>query len=72
VTRIQDQVGTLRRVYVRAPREEDGAAWRSYGWHDAPDPARAREEHQAFVRERELAGAEVVLGTAVVGDPESI
>ena len=73
MTRIQDQVGTLRRVYVRAPRAEDGVAWRSYGWHDAPDPARARQEHEAFVRELELAGAEVVLGrTAVDGDPDSI
>jgi len=73
VTRIQDQVGTLRRVYVRAPRAEDAIAWRSYGWHAEPDPDRAREEHAAFVRELEREGAEVVLGrTAVDGDPDSI
>ena len=70
---IQDQVGTLRRVYVRSPRPEDAIAWRSYGWNDAPDPARAREEHDSFVRELERSGAEVVLGTtAIDGDPDAI
>lgn len=73
MARIQDQVGALRRVYVRAPRAADATAWRSYGWHDAPDPTRAHEEHGAFVRELERAGAEVVLGrTPVDGDPDSI
>jgi N-dimethylarginine dimethylaminohydrolase len=73
MTGIQDQVGTLRRVYVRAPRAKDAVAWRSYGWHAEPDPAVAREEHGAFVRELERAGAEVVIGRTVVdGDPDSI
>jgi dimethylargininase len=73
MTRIQDQVGTLRRVYARSPQPEDALAWRSYGWHDAPDPARARQEHGAFVHELERAGAEVVLGTSTVdGDPDAI
>jgi dimethylargininase len=73
MTRIQDQVGTLRRVYARSPRPEDALAWRSYGWHEAPDPARAIYEHEAFVRELERVGAEVVLGTTTVdGDPDAI
>jgi len=73
MTRIQDQVGTLRRVYARRPRPEDAVAWRSYGWHDAPDPARAIKEHEAFARELERAGAEVVLGkTTIEGDPDAI
>jgi dimethylargininase len=73
MTQIQDQVGTLRRVYARSPRPQDALAWRSYGWHDAPDPARAIQEHEAFVGELERAGAEVVLGTTSVdGDPDAI
>jgi dimethylargininase len=73
MTRIQDQVGTLRRVYARSPRPQDALAWRSYGWHDAPDPARAIKEHEAFIGELERAGAEVVLGTTTVdGDPDAI
>lgn len=70
---IQDQVSELRRVYVRAPRAEDLATWREYGWRAEPDAARAREEHEAFVSELERAGAEVVLGASeVVGDPDAI
>jgi dimethylargininase len=73
MTRIQDQVGTLRRVYARSPRPEDVFAWRSYGWHDSPDPARAIHEHEAFVGELERTGAEVVLGTTTIeGDPDAI
>jgi N-dimethylarginine dimethylaminohydrolase len=73
MTWIQDQVGTLRRVYARTPRPEDAVAWRSYGWHDAPDPARMIQEHEAFVGELERAGAEVVLGTTTLdGDPDAI
>lgn len=73
MTRIQDQVGRLRRVYARSPRPEEALAWRSYGWHEAPDPARAIQEHEAFVGELERAGAEVVLGaTTVDGDPDAI
>ena len=73
MTRIQDQVGTLRRVYAQSPRAEDAAAWRAYGWHGAPDPGRAQREHAAFVHELERTGAEVVLGTrAIDGDPDAI
>ncbi|MFB3737488.1 MAG: dimethylarginine dimethylaminohydrolase family protein [Candidatus Velamenicoccus archaeovorus] len=70
---VQDQVGPLRRVYVRPPQPDDPAAWRAYGWRAEPDPERAAEEHAAFRAELERAGAEIVLGTAPVpGDPDAI
>ena len=70
---IQDQVGPLHRVYVRAPRAADLAAWRDYGWHAEPDPDLAADEHRAFRAELERAGAEVILGEAEVeGDPDAI
>jgi dimethylargininase len=70
---IQDQTAPLRRVYVREPRRDDLASWRSYGWLEAPDPSRAEEEHAAFRAELETAGAEVVVGEAEVpGDPDAI
>ena len=70
---IQDQVGELRRVYVRPPRSEDLAAWREYGWHAEPNTMRALEEHEAFVAELERDGAEVVIGASgVTGDPDAI
>jgi dimethylargininase len=68
-----DAVGPLRRVYVRPPEPQDAAAWRTYGWHAAPDPARAADEHEAFRAELGAGGAEVVLGrTRVAGDPDAI
>jgi N-dimethylarginine dimethylaminohydrolase len=70
---IQDQVGALRRVYVREPLEADLARWRDFGWRAEPDTVHAREEHEALRAELERAGAEVVLGTAPVeGDPDAI
>ena len=70
---IQDQVSELRRVYVRAPRAEDLATGREYGWRAEPDAARAREEHEGFVAELERAGAEVVTAVSeVAGDPDAI
>ena len=70
---IQDQVGELRRVYVRPPREDDLTAWSDFGWNEEPDAERARDEHRAFVDELERAGAEVVVGRAQVpGDPDAI
>jgi N-dimethylarginine dimethylaminohydrolase len=73
VTTIQDQVGALRRVYVRPPRPEDLGTWRDHGWHSQPDPDRAADEHRALVAELEAAGAEVVSGTAPTpGDPDAI
>ncbi|HZD79589.1 MAG TPA: arginine deiminase family protein [Actinomycetota bacterium] len=73
MTGIQDQVGALRRVYVRAPQAEDHLAWRAYGWHAPPHPSRAAEEHAAFRAELERAGSEVVSGLAPApGDPDAI
>ncbi len=70
---IQDAVGPLRRVYVRPPDPLDASAWRTYGWHAAPDVARAADEHEAFRSELGAEGAEVVVGrTRVAGDPDAI
>ncbi|MBI4259588.1 MAG: hypothetical protein HY658_03385 [Actinobacteria bacterium] len=68
-----NQTSALRRVYVRPPRAEDAHAWREYGWHGEPDPARAVEEHEALCAELGAVGAEVVVGTTPApGDPDSI
>jgi len=69
---IQDQTSTLRRVYVRPPEPEALRGWREYGWHAEPDPARAAAEHEAFRGLLEEAGAEVVVGTPSVDDPDAI
>lgn len=70
---IQDQVGRLRRVYVRAPHEPDLASWGAYGWHAEPDAALATREHEAFREELARVGAEVVVGSAPIpGDPDAI
>jgi N-dimethylarginine dimethylaminohydrolase len=70
---IQDQTSALTRVLVREPRREDLLAWQDYGWHDAPDPARAADEHAAFRARLEEAGATVVVGqTPTAGDPDGI
>jgi dimethylargininase len=70
---IQDQVGPLRRVYVRAPEPEALRGWRDYGWHVEPDPAEAAAEHLAFREALEAAGAEVLAGSAPSGaDPDAI
>jgi dimethylargininase len=58
---------TLRRVLVRAPRAEDRAAWRAYGWRAEPDPVRMADEHEAFCALLTEAGAEVVLGETPIG-----
>ena len=70
---IRSATAPLRRVYVRPPRAEDLGAWRDYGWHREPDPARIAEEHAAFRTELERAGAEVLAGSAQIpGDPDAI
>jgi dimethylargininase len=60
----ENMVGKLERVLVRAPRAEDCAAWRAYGWRAAPDPSRMAAEHEAFCAELGEAGAEVVVAKA--------
>src|SRR5437763_5312942 len=49
----QSQTGTLRRVLVRAPRAEDCARWREFGWRAEPGPDRLAAEHEAFAAELE-------------------
>src|SRR5919109_1150476 len=69
----QSMTAPLRRVLVRAPRPEDAAVWRAYGWHAAPDPARMAEEHEAFRALLAEAGADVVLAQTPQGaNPDSI
>src|SRR5918999_3232826 len=60
----KDMVGRLARVLVRAPRAEDSAAWRAYGWRAEPDASRMAAEHEAFCGQLEEAGAEVVVANA--------
>jgi dimethylargininase len=56
----QSQTATLRRVLVRAPRAEDCARWREFGWRAEPDPTGLGAEHEAFAAELAHCGAEVV------------
>src|SRR5919199_5224431 len=56
----QSQTATLRRVLVRAPRAEDCARWREFGWRAEPDAAVLAAEHEAFAAELAEFGAEVV------------
>jgi N-dimethylarginine dimethylaminohydrolase len=70
---IQDQVGQIRRIFVRPPNPDDNGAWSAYGWHAAPEPTAAAEEHRALCQILAAAGAEVVTGTSrVAGDPDAI
>src|SRR5262249_30816353 len=57
---------------VRPPLPEDAAAWREYGWHSAPDPVRAAEEHEALCLLLEEAGAEVIVSNHDPGNPDAI
>ena len=59
---IQSGSGPLRRVYVRPPAATPATGWRAAGWHEAPDPGRAADEHAALRSMLEVAGAEVVIG----------
>jgi dimethylargininase len=69
----QDNVGALKRVLVRAPQPSDHLFWREYSWRAEPDPVRASAEHEAFRAELEIAGCEVVVGSAPLeGDPDAI
>src|ERR671930_2679807 len=56
----QSQTATLRRVLVRAPRAEDCARWREFGWRAEPDAAVLAAEHDAFAAQLADFGAEVV------------
>jgi dimethylargininase len=63
----QSMTAPLRRVLVRAPRSEDCAAWRAYGWRREPDFGRLEAEHEAFRNLLAEVGAEVVLGQTPLG-----
>ena len=70
---IQDQTGSLRRVYVRPPREQDLGAWGKSGWRSEPDPVRIAEEHAKLREQLARAGAEVLCGqTPVDGDADAV
>ncbi len=60
----QNSTGTLRRVLLRAPRPEDAALWREYGWRAEPDPIAIAAEHEELCTLLGEAGVEVVLGEA--------
>jgi dimethylargininase len=63
----------LRRVLLRAPREDDLRFWREYGWRAEPHPARIAREHEALCELLAGGGAEVVLGkTPVEDDPDAV
>jgi len=73
VTFCRDMTGPLRRVLVRAPREDDAALWQRYGWRAEPDFTRATQEHQAFRAILEDSGAEVIEAQAPMPpDPDAI
>ena len=69
---IQDATSTLRRVYVRPPDPGGSEAWRDYGWHEAPDPGAAGDEHAKLQATLQEAGAEVIVGSAVSRDADAI
>jgi dimethylargininase len=60
----------LRRVLVRRPGGLD--RWREYGWRAEPDPVRILDEHEAFCATLEQAGAEVIVGEPLDGNPDAI
>jgi N-dimethylarginine dimethylaminohydrolase len=62
--------GELRRVLVRPPGGLD--RWREYGWRAEPDPDEIAAEHEAFRRELEAAGAEVVVADPLDGNPDAV
>ena len=70
---LSNMTALLRRVLVRAPREDDLRFWREYGWRAAPDPAGIAREHEALCELLAGAGADVVLAeTPVPGNPDAI
>jgi N-dimethylarginine dimethylaminohydrolase len=60
----------LRRVFVRRPGALD--RWREYGWRAAPDPARIADEHERLCELLASAGADVVVGEPLDGNPDSV
>ena len=60
----------LRRVLVRRPGGLD--RWSEHGWRAEPDPARVEAEHQALRAALAEAGAEVVVGEPLEGNPDAV
>jgi dimethylargininase len=65
-----NMTGQLERVLVRPPGGLE--RWREYGWRAEPDARRIAEEHEAFCRELENAGAEVVVAECLEDDPDAV
>src|SRR5437899_529783 len=65
-----NMTGELRRVLVRPPGGLE--SWREYGWRGEPDADRIAAEHEAFRRELEAAGAEVVVADPIEGNPDAV
>jgi dimethylargininase len=69
----QSMTGELRRVLVRAPRDQDQHGWGACGWREEPDLRRIAEEHEAFCALLADAGAEVALAESDTGgNPDAI
>lgn len=62
--------GRLLRVLVRAPGGLE--CWREYGWRAEPDVDGIAAEHEAFRRELEAAGAEVVVADPLEDNPDAV
>lgn len=69
----QSMTGELRRVLVRAPRDEDQHGWGACGWREEPDTRRIAQEHEAFCALLAEAAADVVLAQSDTGgNPDAI
>ena len=68
---IQNAVGSLRSVFVRAPAQPTGA-WKALGWHAAPDPVGPPTSTPRSCRARTSRRGVVIGTTPVPGDPDAI
>ncbi|MHB8469990.1 MAG: dimethylarginine dimethylaminohydrolase family protein [Gaiellaceae bacterium] len=64
--------GTLEKVLVRPPHEDDLPSWRALGWHGEPAAAALAAEHEAFRALLAAAGVEVVVARGEPGNLDSI
>jgi dimethylargininase len=70
----QSLVAPLKRVLVKRPTETaaDAAHWREFGYLHAPDAARLRAEHDAFVALVAASGAEVIYEDDLIPVPTGL
>jgi dimethylargininase len=68
----QSMVDPLRRVLVRGPSRASLDLWQTYGWLEAPDAARAEQEHAAFADLLRELGSDVLVGEPDDDDPDAI